>query len=206
MTLRIALVTNAIYSRTPRFVKITDNLKQAYCQAQDIKFVRLHDNPHRDLHPVWCKPRVLLNTLYDYDCVVWMDCDAAPLNKDFDLRHFIAGQGDRVIMQRDINGWNAGVFSVPHTDDGLAWLQYIEDRRNEPQYQHRFREQQAMADSFAGEWGRIVTEPPQHIGWNSYLHIYNRTGDKNIYKPGHWCLHLPAVDNARRAELFEGLA
>lgn len=205
--MKIAIVTNAIYKPLPRYVRLADEQKRRYCDKWGLDYVRKTENPHPDLHPVWCKPSVLLSLIDRYDWLVWMDCDAMPTNFDFDLAGFLAGVGERVVMIRDINGWNNGVFSLPCTSAGRRWLEDVESHCRDARYQRGFREQQAMADSFAGEWGWLVEEPPERIGWNDYMAaLYHREGDRNVWSERSWVLHLPAVGNDERANIFRGLA
>ncbi len=210
MSHEFAIVTNALYTKEPEYVRYTDALKAAYCQECNMDYIRLSANPYPDLHPVWCKPRILLDVVQDYEAVVWMDADAATVNYDFDLPMFLLISFGKVVMARDINGWNAGVFSVSHSSENLEWLAYIDSLRHERRYQRGYREQQAMADSFGPAngaentpWAKIVSEPPPIIGWNSYPDIYNRKGDPNIYQPSHFILHIPGASDGRRAAIFK---
>lgn len=198
-----AIVTNAIYDKEPEYVRYTDALKAAYCKEWRIDYIRLSENPYPDLYPVWCKPRILLDVVQDYEAVVWMDADAATVNYDFDLPMFLLSSFGKVVMARDINGWNAGVFSLSNTSETLEWLACIDGVRHERRYQRGFREQQAMSDTFDGTAQHLVIEPPPSIGWNSYPDIYNRKGDPNLYQPSHFILHIPRASDGRRAAIFK---
>lgn len=195
----VALMTNCIYSQMPEYARLTDTQKAIYCRKNGLSWLCMRSNPRPDSHPVWGKPFLIAWALEQYDWCVWMDADAVPVKMDFDLEDFLAEVDKPLVMARDINGWNAGVFAVRR--DAKWWLHEIDSRRH--RYTRGFREQQAISDSIAA--GEIeVFEPPREIGWNDYLPIlYNRHGDPNVFEQGRsWCLHLPAVKDARRAEIF----
>jgi hypothetical protein len=48
----------------------------------------------------------------------------------------------------------------------------------------------------------VVEVPPKGIGWNSYLSIYGRNDDPNLYGDGHWCLHIPCKPDSIRNRIF----
>ena len=199
--MRISIVTNTIYRAEPSYVAITDELKTEWCSAHGVEYIRSSYNPHPDLHPVWCKPSVLLRFFACRDWLVWMDADAAPVG-DRVLDGVLDGAGDRVVMARDINGWNAGVFAVPCTDFGRHFLGAVDSHSHDAAYQCGFREQQCMADIFEA-CPDVVFEPPRGFGWNCYPDIYNRAGDPNIYKNGDFCLHIPGASDATRERIFK---
>lgn len=199
--MRISIVTNTIYRKEPSYVAITDELKTEWCSAHGVEYIRSSYNPHPDLHPVWCKPSVLLRFFAGRDWLVWMDADAAPVG-DVVLAGLLASAGDRVVMARDINGWNAGVFAVPCTDFGRHLLGTVDSHAHDAAYQLGFREQQCMADIF-DHCPDVVFEPPREFGWNCYPNIYNRQGDPNIYKRGDFCLHIPGASDAARERIFK---
>lgn len=203
--MKIRIVTNAIEKHgMPRYIEHTDRLKARYCASAGWEYVCRRDDVHPELPPHWSKPSVLMEALRDCDWVVWMDCDAAPVNRYVDIAGYLATVGDRIVMQRDIYNWNAGVFAVPRSR--MDWLEYIEEQRNCPQYHRHWMEQLAMIDSFKGRWGACVVQPPREIGWNSYLPLYHRKGDPNLWREGDWVLHLPALDNGLRERIFYGIS
>ena len=195
-------MTNAVYRSFPEFVGYTNGLKQEYCDIWGIDYVFTNKNPHPNSHPQWCKLSVILDEITDCDWVVWMDCDAATVGMGFDLQGWLSTVGDRVVMQKDKLGWNSGVFAVSNRENGLAWLRYIESQSESPRYAKGWRDQQAMIDSFNGDWGGIVLEPPPEIGWNNYMRLYNRDDDPNPFRKGHWVLHLPGVGDHVRNRIF----
>ena len=111
--MKIAMVTNAVYGDLPDYVAMTDMLKCRYCHAYGIEYVRTALNQHPEIRPEWQKPRIMLDVMPGYDWTVWIDCDAAPINLDFDLPGYLSGVGDHVVMRKDVMGWNNGVFAIP---------------------------------------------------------------------------------------------
>ena len=201
--MNIAIVTNAVYDVVPEFVVLTDLLKFKYASRHGVSYVRTSSMLHPGIHAAWQKPAVVLDAMEKYDWIVWMDTDAAPVNMDFDLAGYLSGVGDNVVMQKDIMGWNSGVFAIPNTSRCMAWMRFIESLRNEERYASGFWEQQAVSDSFnMDEWRGIPVEPPSWIGWNSYLSIYGERNDPNKYVNGHWVMHVPACPNGDRTIVF----
>ena len=196
--MNICLFTNSIYDELPAYVLVSDQQKRKYAELHGIDFVSTRLNPRPDSHPVWCKPMLCAWMLQQYDWVVWMDADAMPVNMDFDLAGYLGAVNEPVVMGKDINGYNAGVFAVNWKT--REWLLDMDCRRS--QYTRRFREQQCMSDSFdRGEMQCHV--PSLEIGWNDFLpSLYKRRPDqidRNVYRKGvSWVLHLPALDNIRR--------
>ena len=199
--MRILILTNVIYNEPPDYASVSREAKELYSRKWGIDFTQSHDNPHSESHPVWGKPMLVANALCSYDWVVWMDADAMPTNLEFDLEKYLSGVKEPLVMAKDINGYNAGVFAVARR--ARDWMLKIAERRNLRVYQRRFREQQAMEDSiWAGEIRCHV--PPLEIGWNDYIpSLYNRTLDRNVYERGRsWVLHLPAANDGRRLEIM----
>lgn len=201
--MKIAILTNAVYKGgLPEYFKLTDRSKAAYCARWGFSWMSLRADPRPDSHPVWAKPILMVEALEHHDWCVWIDGDAGITNQDFDLEGVLAASPAPIVMAEDINGYNAGVFAA--RKDAQNWLKTIDARRGA--YTRRFREQQAMSDSIrAGEMACLI--PPLAIGWNDYMpSLYGRDIDKNVWSEGRsWILHLPAVDDAKRADIFKGV-
>lgn len=203
--MEVCILTNCIYNPLPEYVAISDAAKARYCARHNMGWLSLRSNPRPDSHPCWCKPSLLIWALERYEWAIWMDADALPVNQEWSVARYLEGLEEPVVMGKDINGFNAGVFAV--RKDARDWLGIIDSRRHLPQYTRRFREQQAMADSIA--MGEIACHVPDlAYGWNDYIpELYNRTCDRNIYRRGEsWCLHLPAVKDCDRAYIMQGEA
>ena len=200
--MKIAIATNCIYGSEPEYVKYTDRYKKQYCEKWGIDYLRTSDNPLPSLHAVWSKIPIAMDELKTYDWVVWMDADATTVGMEFDIASYLYGLDDKVVMQKDKLNWNAGVFAVSNGARTRQWLDKIYEMRTVPKYNRGWREQQAMIDSFKSGWGDIVEVPPKGIGWNSYLSIYGRDDDPNLYGDGHWCLHIPGKPDSIRNRIF----
>ncbi len=199
----VCVLTNVIYDIIPDYVAVSNRQKAEYCGKHNLGWIPLRVNPHPEAHPCWCKPSLMAWALQQYCWCVWMDADAMPVNMAIDIGSYLADVAEPVVMSKDINGFNAGVLAV--RCDARDWLIEIDKRRVLPQYQRRFREQQAMADSInSGEVKCHI--PPLNIGWNDYIQeLYHRSCDPNIYRRGEsWCLHLPAVRDDKRLEIMRG--
>ena len=200
--MKIAIATNCIYGSEPEYVKYTDRYKMQYCEKCGIDYLRTSDNPLPRLHAVWSKIPIVMDELKRYDWVVWMDADATTVGMEFDIASYLYGLDDKVVMQKDKLNWNAGVFAVSNGARTRKWLEKIYEMRTVPKYNRGWREQQAMIDSFKSGWGDVVEVPPKGIGWNSYLSIYGRDDDPNLYEDGHWCLHIPGKPDSIRNRIF----
>ena len=200
--MKIAIATNCIYDQEPEYIKYTDRYKKQYCEKWKIDYLRTSDNPLPSLHAVWSKIPIVMDELKGYDWVVWMDADATTVGMEFDIASYLSGLDDKVVMQKDKLNWNAGVFAVSNGARTGQWLDKIYEMRTVPKYSRGWREQQAMIDSFKSGWGDVVEVPPKSIGWNSYLPIYGRNDDPNLYEDGHWCLHIPGKQDSIRNRIF----
>ena len=200
--MKIAIATNCIYDSEPEYVKYTDRYKREYCEKWGIDYLRTSDNPLPSFHAVWSKIPIVMDELKGYDWVVWMDADATTAGMGFDIASYLSGLDDKVVMQKDKLKWNAGVFAVSNGARTRKWLEKIYEMRTVPKYNRGWREQQAMIDSFKCGWEDVVEVPPKGIGWNSYLPIYGRNDDPNLYGDGHWCLHIPGKPDSIRNRIF----
>ena len=200
--MKIAIATNCIYGSEPEYVKHTDRYKTQYCEKWGIDYLRTSDNPLPSLHAVWSKIPIVMDELKGYDWVVWMDADATTAGMEVDVASYLSGLDDKVVMQKDKLNWNAGVFAVSNGARTGQWLEKIYEMRTVPKYNRGWREQQAMIDSFKSGWEDVVEVPPKGIGWNSYLSIYGRDDDPNLYGDGHWCLHIPGKPDSIRNRIF----
>lgn len=67
----------------------------------------------------WCKPKVLLNHIRDYDYIVWLDSDIAILDFNKKLEDIIKPYADKLIITTDdMGGWkiNNGFMIFKNTD------------------------------------------------------------------------------------------
>ena len=216
--MNLAICTVASY-KTPfrngcNFVAVTNALKQLYCDKFGHRFIYSQDNPRPEISGQWAKFSIILHAFKDHgaDWAIWMDADAAPVNFGFDVAKFLETQAnDKIIMAKDILGWNSGVFAVPNCPRAIEWLTMLDSdetvRKYDPYPQkYPFKDQDAIKDTLEGGYADFVVQPPPEIGWNSYDKIYGKYSDgmPNEFIDGqHWCLHIPGFYHGHRTKRFE---
>ena len=201
--MRIAIVTNCVYRKEPEYVGYTDGYKRRYCDKWGIDYLRTNDDIHPDNPPAWSKPAIMLRSIRDYDWLVWMDADAAPVDMDVDIKKFLSFTPRKIIMQKHGKTWNSGVFALPNDERCIRWMEYIEGRRNMPRYQRGLWEQYAMTDSFkTDEWNDIPWNPPYELGWNCCLPVFRGAGEPSAYEEGRWCIHVFGQPDNVRNRIF----
>ncbi|MBP5458950.1 MAG: hypothetical protein J6Y62_02060 [Clostridia bacterium] len=202
--MKITLVTVSAYKERPEYLDSTERLKFSYCLKWKWGYKCRKALTRPGYHPVWEKMPVLKEALKEgADWAVWMDADAAPVTPSMDVGSYLAAEEKKIIMLKDRNGINAGVFAVPNERHFLEWLDYIDKQRDNPRYRDGWKEQNAMKDSFAGPFKGCMKEPPREIGWNQYLDVYDYRNEWNLWREGDWCLHLPACRDSFRTETFK---
>lgn len=212
--MKIAIVTNAVYENEPGYVKATDQLKELYCGKFGYTYLKTSNNPHPEMTGHWSKFRALLEALDGgYDWVVWMDCDAAPARLDYDIADVLGGlDGTRVVIRRDILGWNSGVFAVPNTETMRRWLEWLDSEDTRKVFDNMpFKDQDAIAHSlgYAGVFTNRWYEPPEEVGWNQFDGIYkwyypNRIPNKFVEGKS-WCLHIAGYSDQHREWRFRSI-
>lgn len=216
--MKIAICTVACYPKPLEphndFVTVTNELKKRYCERHGIRFVYSTDNPLAPATSHWAKFPILEHALKDdgADWAVWMDADAAPVNMDADLEAFLSKcDQTKMVMAKDVLGWNSGVFAVPNTGRALEWLRKMYSHEIVEHYGshhdlYPFFDQNAIVDSISGEYADFVHEPDKAFGWNQYDKIYAFYSDgmPNEFRETekHWCLHIPGFANAHRKQRF----
>ena len=156
------------------------------------------------MHGVFCKFWAIRSTLINAtDWVVWMDCDAAPVTMDADLRGWLKGKPKKVIMLKDALGWNSGVFAVPNCPRAYEWLDWLSDMKNMKRFDSGFRDQDEMAWTFANNFRDFILEDGYDFGLNNYDDIYPHAKKPNLFVEGKsWCLHIPGKDPHYRETRF----
>lgn len=200
----IALVTNAVYKETPKYVEYTDELKKRYADRHGMLYCRFAHHPYPKMHGVFCKFWAIRKALEQAsDWVVWMDCDATPVTMDAGLREWLKDKPKKVIMLKDALGWNAGVFAVPNCPRAFKWLDWLEDMRHIMQFDSGYRDQDEMAYTFAHDFRDFILEDGYEFGLNAYDDIYPHRDKPNLYVEGRsWCLHIPGYPNDYRETRF----
>lgn len=202
--MKVAIVTNAVYNNPPEYERYTNELKKKYVDAQGVDFHKYSYNPHPGWHPVFSKFEPILKTLEKgYDWIIWMDCDAAPVNHSIDVKEWLKDKPQKVIMLKDALGWNAGVFAVPNCQRSIDWLKWLDTEKNMRNFDKGFRDQDEMAYTFATSHSDFILDDGYEFGFNNYDDIYPHAKKPNLFVEGKsWCLHIPGYRDDYRANRF----
>ena len=201
--MRCAIVTNAYYpGGLPEYVGLTDAIKARWCDRAGWDYIRT-DNPPPEpgLTGHWAKIAAVESALEGRDAVVWMDCDAAPVaDRAREVEAVISRKISvclgNIVMIRDCNGLNSGVFSVSSPLGLRMWREAYALR--DKYRAHPWAEQAAFMEvARRSEWRTVVVSPPPLLGWNQYPWKC-----PNQYRHGDWVLHVPAKSDAVRASFF----
>lgn len=202
--MKTAIVTNALYKQPPAYLEYTDELKRRYCEKWGITYERTALNPHPGLHSVFSKFAALRQAIKkDYDWLVWMDCDAAPVTLTADLNTWLSTQPEKVIMLKDALGWNAGVFAVPVCTRSIEWLDWLDKTDNLIKFDSGYRDQDEMAYTFKTTHKNFINDTGYDFGFNHYDDLYTHKDKPNLFVEGKsWCLHIPGYNDTYREERF----
>ncbi len=191
------------------YVSVTDSLKAFYCRTHEgVDFVCSKENPHPGRDPHFCKFSMILYAfLKGYDWAIWMDADAAPVNMSFDIADYLSRfDKDHMLIQRDVNGINSGVFAMPNTERSDTWLRMLDTEKVDEFFRKsKFWDQDAIASLLdTPEFRDFAIEPDREIGFNNYENIYPAEDEQlpNEYHKGDWVLHIPGMTNAYRFRRF----
>ena len=191
------------------YVSVTDSLKAFYCRThENVDFVCSKENPHPGRDPHFCKFSMLLYAfLKGYDWAIWMDADAAPVNMGFDIAEYLSRQDkEHMLIQKDVNGINSGVFAMPNTSRSDVWLRMLDTEKVDEFFRNsKFWDQDAIESLLETEqFSDFAVEPDKSIGFNNYEVIYPAadTPIPNEYRKGDWVLHIPGAPNGYRYRRF----
>ena len=80
---------------------------KAYCDLHNYDLFIYDKSIKQDLRGNWCKPKVLLNHIENYDHIVWLDSDIAILDFNRKLEDIIRPHQDKTfITTDDMGGWD----------------------------------------------------------------------------------------------------
>jgi hypothetical protein len=174
--------------------------KRKYCDKWGLT-LEYHNSNGRD--PSWYKPDIFLQTLNKYDAVLFIECDAAIINQDFDVRPFL--ESHEFVIAADVNGINAGVFMGQSTDLVKQFFYTVITQGPTYWHDHPWRDQEAMK-YFGSEppYDKMITYVEQNF-MNSYLNdIYGFPSYmQGNYQPGDWIVHLPGKSLQERCQIFK---
>lgn len=213
--MKVAICTVGVYNPPLKpeadYVAVTNKIKSRYCEKYGHQFLYSFDNPRPGRKGHWSKFPTLLYALgkLEMDWAVWMDCDAAPVKFDVDIADLLSSMDkDKVVIRKDILGWNSGVFAVPNTVKARQWLALLDNENTHESFKNApFADQDAIAASFdADEFNDFYQIPPDEFGFNQFDDIYQwyaARGFENEYIPGkHWCLHIAGYGDMFRRIRF----
>ena len=196
MNICIVTASNADFAD---IVRITRPVLRAYCQKHgyECAFDYFPSLPSPEI--VWHRVNAIRSLLDKYDWVVWMDADALITNPDVDFESLIAS-GSSMIISKDRNGLNDGVWMVKSTEWSRQILDQIEDDRqlySSPQEAMNF-----MWKDSTNFRNNITVWPQQRM--NAYIMAeYGLSEDQpGQWRKGDFILHLPAMSNERRVEIL----
>lgn len=200
--MKVAICTSGIYENKHRFVEITNELKKTYCKKNGIGFLFCDQTTDNNRRNTWSRFSLLLQAFdAGADWAVWMDADVAPLNHDFNLVDFLSEiPNDKIVINRNVKGFDCAVFAVPKTDRMIEWLLCMDSEETFNKYKSTaLQEKSAIEDSLFVDMYQTVQE---NVGWCCYEDIYSRP-DLQIFEFGkHWCLHIPHMGDNYRESRF----
>jgi predicted O-methyltransferase YrrM len=179
---------------------ITAPVMEEYCRRQGYAWLGQqlpYWNP-------WVKPEAIKDALGSYDWVCWLDADCLIMDQGYRIERFLHPTAE-LITSRDANGLNNGVMLVKNTDWTRGFVQKWRDQG--PRFAgHPSADQTALA-SF------LFLEPKEkwvclgQTAMNSYLYeLYpGLECPEGQYRKGDFILHLPALTNGRRIEIFKSV-
>lgn len=203
--MKVILCTNNYYPiNKPVFLYYTDKLKQSYCNKYDILYYHDQKCYYPDFHPVWFKLSIIKECFElcdsEDDWIIWMDGDAAPVNFNINIKKYLEKTQKKIIMLKDLNNFNAGVFAIPNIDRAKKFIDYVDSQRSNDKYRDvGWREQQVMIDLFNEEYSDFYKIPPASLGFNHYM---GRQEFNTFDFHKSWCLHLPNSSQAIRNNWF----
>lgn len=143
--MKIAILTVYDDAYAP-VANITCPVIERYCIAHGYTpWVRRREKLSSWSETVWQKIPLLRESFEDYDWVMWIDADAMVMNHTIRLERIIEsalGQSN-LIISRDENGLNAGVFLLKNCLMSHKFLEDVDSKKQEF-LSHRYPEQEAM--------------------------------------------------------------
>lgn len=208
--MKLILCTNTYYQNgNPLFITYTNKLKQYYCNKHDILFYHNQNCYYPGFHPVWFKLPMIRECLNlcqnENDWVIWMDADATTPNMNINIKQYLEKEEKKIIILKDCNNFNAGVFAVPNTARAKQFIDFIDSQRTNENYRDKgWREQQAMIDCFNyGNYKDFYKIPPYDLGFNAYPVFYNPKNNPAFEENKSWCLHMPGRSDSCRNKEFK---
>ena len=173
-------------------MKITAPNKLEYCLKHNIQLsIRQHDEVEKE------RVQFMKETLHQTDWLWFMGTDAVIMNHTIDVRQFLDENYDFIIGE-DVNGINNDVFFIKNNVRGHEFLDQVKEFNKICK-----NDQDSMVEAIKSTIG-LKTKIVHQKQFNSFKYDeYNYPDDKGgSYSDGDFILHLPALTNQRRIELF----
>lgn len=197
--MKLALVTLYAGDDFERMAALVNPPKERYCDRFGYDFIAFQGVLDPDRPPAWSKILAVQQVLPRYDWVFWCDTDAVLWNPDVGLRQFVAAAGSAsVIMQRNSDGVNSGLFFIRNCDWAFAFLDEV---YNQAQFAHHtWWEQAAIMELLKREdvssQFQIYPQFEPHGGFHGYY--VAREWDKAF-------IHFAGLREPERLRLIENL-
>ena len=178
---------------------LTHPVLRDYCNKHGYGYARDCFPTLQSPEIVWHRVDAIRQMLKRHDWVVWMDADALITNPDVKFESLITNDAHMVIS-RDCNGLNDGIWMVKNSDWSRQILDQIENDRllySSPQEAMNFMWQDSTMFR-----NNITVWPQQRM--NAYMMAeYGLSEDQpGQWRSGDFILHLPGIGNDRRVEIL----
>ena len=179
---------------------ITGPTKQKYCEKWGLSYEYVQTRPGNHF---WEKPRIFLEMLQKYDAVIYIECDAAIMNQDFDVRPYI--EEHEFIVTTDLNGINCGTYIARSTDLVKQFFYAVNTTGLHFFRNHQWGDQEACRYFLASPpYDKLATYMPQNFMCSNLNSVYGYPAYiKGDYRPGDWIVHLSGISLQQRCSIFK---
>lgn len=160
--------------------ELTTPNKAQYCRKHGYYFSVSTDTWHSIRPPSWSKILYVRYLLGYSEWVFWIDADAIFANMEIKLESILDSTFD-IVIAKDINGINAGIFGIKSSKKTLEFLDEVWGMTEYIHHPHW--EQEAMSQIIDS---RLTVKYVDKRVLNSY---------PNDYQPGDFILHTPNMPN-----------
>jgi hypothetical protein len=172
-----------------------------YCSQHGYGHVTRHFW-YEDRNPQWATLKLARECIHDWDWLCFSDVDLIFANKGVRLESFLDTQAD-LVASYDVNGLNAGIIFVRNCPWAVNFLGKW--WHEGPRFaRHPSDEQTSLAYLLYREPKDRWEVVPQRR-FNSFRYEFYPWLDfpEGQYLPGDFVLHLPALSNQKRIEVFK---
>lgn len=188
----VSVCTREIYD----FAQYAFTVNEAYCKRHGIDFYGHVQSLDPSRPANWSKIPAILPHIGKAEWIIWIDADALVANHDLKFDQFFNITDRTIIMGKDRNGWNSGVFMIRGNERAGVFLNWV---YNQTQYiGKRWEEQAAMMFGFDTIFQDDVFEIDRNL-FNAYLN----SKSSRCYQRGDFVLHAVNEPRHRRIEVFK---